>query len=71
MNRAINSTTIDLHTGFGLKVRRQASGVQARTIAALMGVSRSRVSAIEAARYPTRAARERYLEALRRALIEQ
>lgn len=70
MNRSINSATVDVRTGFGLKVRRQSFGVQARTVAALMGVSRSRVSAIEAARYPTRAARERYLDALRRALVE-
>ena len=63
--------TVDATSGFGLKVRRQALGVQARTIARLMGVTRSRVAAIEAARYPTRAARERYLDALRRAAGER
>jgi transcriptional regulator with XRE-family HTH domain len=67
MFRASDRVKIDATTGFGLKVRRQALGVQARTIAELMGVARSRVSAIEGARYPTRAARARYLAALRRA----
>ena len=71
MNRSIDRLTVDATSGFGLKVRRQALGVQARTIARLMGVTRSRVAAIEAARYPTRAARERYLDALRRAAGER
>lgn len=70
MNSSID-TAIDLTTGFGLKVRRQAAGVQARAIARLMGVSRARVATIEAARFPTRAARERYLDALRRAAEER
>ena len=70
MNRSIDRLTVDATSGFGLKVRRQALGVQARTIAQLMGVTRSRVSAIEGARHPTRAARERYLDALRRAAGE-
>jgi predicted transcriptional regulator len=71
VNRATTRLTIDATTGFGLKVRRQALGIQARVIARLMGVSRARVAAIEAARYPTRAARERYLDALRRAAKER
>ncbi len=71
MNRAIDRLTIDTTTGFGLKVRRQALGVQARSVARLMGVSRARIAAIEAARYPTRSARERYLDALRRAAAER
>ena len=62
---------VDATSGFGLKVRRQALGVQARAIAELMGVSRARVAAIEASRFPTRAARERYLDALRRAAAER
>ena len=71
MNRSIDRLTIDTTTGFGLKVRRQALGIQARRIAQLMGVSRSRVAAIEAARYPTRSARQRYLDALQRAAAER
>lgn len=62
---------IDTTSGFGLKVRRQALGVQARAVAEVMGVSRARVAAIEAARRPTSAARERYLDALRRAAGER
>ncbi len=65
MNTSRDRLTIDATTGFGLKVRRLALGIQARDVARLMGVSRARVAAIEAARYPTRAARERYLDALR------
>jgi predicted transcriptional regulator len=71
MNRSIDTAMLDVTTGFGLKVRRQALGVQARTIARLMGVTRSRIGAIEAARYPTRAARQRYLEALQKASAER
>ena len=71
MNRSIDRLLIDTTTGFGLKVHRQALGIQARAIARLMGVSRARVAAIEAARYPTRTARERYLDALRRAVEER
>jgi transcriptional regulator with XRE-family HTH domain len=71
VNRSIDRLTIDTTTGFGLKVRRQALGVQARSVARLMGVSRARVAAIEASRYPTRAARGRYLDALRRAVQER
>lgn len=71
MNRSRDRLTIDTTTGFGLKVRRQAQGIQARVIARCMGVSRARVAAIEAARFPTRAARERYLDALRRAAEER
>jgi predicted transcriptional regulator len=71
VNGSITTITIDATTGFGLKVRRQALGVQARTIAELMGVTRSRVAAIEAARYPTRTARMRYLDALQRASDER
>lgn len=67
MDQSIVRLTGDTTTGFALKVRRQALGVQAQTVAELMGVSGSRVSAIEAARYPTRAARSRYLDALGRA----
>ena len=71
MNRSTDRLMIDATTGFGLKVRRQALGVQARSIARLMAVSRARVAAIEASRLPTRAARMRYLDALRRAADEQ
>lgn len=71
MHRSIDAAMLDVTTGFGLKVRRQALGVQARAIAQLMGVTRSRVAAIEASRFPTRAARERYLEALLRAAGER
>ena len=71
MHRSIDAAMLDVTTGFGLKVRRQALGVQARAIAQLMGVTRSRVAAIEASRFPTRAARERYLEALARAAGER
>ena len=71
MNRSIDRAMLDVSTGFGLKVRRQALGIQARRIAQLMGVTRSRVAAIEAARYPTRAARTRYLDALQRAAAER
>lgn len=71
MNRSIDRLTIDTTSGFGLKVRRQAMGIQARAIARLMGVSRARVATIEAARFPTRAARERYLDALRCAVRER
>lgn len=71
MRRSTDRVTVDATTGFGLKVRRQAVGVQARAIARLMGVSRARVAAIEAARFPTRAARQRYLEALRQAAGER
>lgn len=71
MNKSIDAAILDVTTGFGLKVRRQALGVQARAIAQLMGVTRSRVAAIEASRFPTRAARERYLEALQRAAGER
>lgn len=67
MTKSVDRVTVDATTGFGLKVRRQSLGVQARTVAQLMGVSRARVAAIEASRFPTRAARERYLEALGRA----
>lgn len=67
----MNTAMLDVTTGLGLKVRRQALGLQANTIARLMGVTRSRVAAIEAARYPTRAARARYLDALRRAAQER
>lgn len=71
MHWSTDRLTIDATTGFGLKIRRQALGVQARTIAQLMGVSRARVAAIEAARFPTRAARARYLDALQRAARER
>lgn len=71
MDESIDRLTIDATSGFGLKVRRQALGVQARSIAQLMGVSRARVAAIEASRFPTRAARERYLAALQRAAGER
>jgi predicted transcriptional regulator len=71
VNKSIDTAMLDVTTGFGLKVRRQALGVQATTVARLMGVTRSRVAAIEAARYPTRAARARYLDALRRAAQER
>ena len=71
MDRSIDVAMIDGTTGFGLRVRRQALGVEARAVARQMGVSRSRVAAIEAARYPTRAARARYLDALGRAVAER
>ena len=71
MNRSIDAAMLDVTTGFGLKVRRQALGVQARTIAQYMGVTRSRVGAIEASRLPTRTAQERYLEALEKAAGER
>jgi predicted transcriptional regulator len=71
VDRHMDRVTIDSTSGFGLKVRRQALGVQARTVARLMGVSRTRIAAIEASRIPTRAARERYLDALRRAAAEE
>jgi transcriptional regulator with XRE-family HTH domain len=67
MFQSTNRIAVDATTGFGLKVRRQALGVQACTVAEFMGVSRARVAAIEASRFPTRAARERYIEALGRA----
>jgi predicted transcriptional regulator len=69
MTKLIDRVTVDATTGLGLKVRRQTLGVQARTVAELMGVSRARVAAIEASRFPTRAARQRYLEALARAAV--
>lgn len=51
-------------TGLDLKVRRTAARVKATDLAAQMGVSKSRISAIEREQFPSLEARERYLRAL-------
>lgn len=51
-------------TGIDLKVRRVAADVRLKDLAAVMGVSDSRVSRIEGSRQVTDDAAERYLRAL-------
>lgn len=51
-------------TGMELKLRRIGSRVTGRALAAEMGVTSSRISAIEREAYPTEATVTRYLAAL-------
>ena len=54
-------------TGLGLKLARVGARVKQRPIADAMGVSVSRISAIEREAVVTDATRDRYLDALARA----
>lgn len=62
----MNAPTQPVQTGLDLKIARLRRGVQGKAIAAALGVSKVRVSAIEGAQRPTAAAIERYLAALDR-----
>lgn len=55
-------------TGLDLRLKRVSAGVAQVVVAAAMGVSRSRIQAIEEALRPTRNARRRYLAALEHAV---
>lgn len=51
-------------TGLELKLRRTAARIRGREIAGVMGVTASRVSAIEREAFPTPETQRRYLAAL-------
>lgn len=52
-------------TGLELKLRRMAARVKGQDLAAAMGVTKSRVSAIEREQFPTPETERRYVEALK------
>lgn len=59
-----NVRTLRGMTGLELKLRRVAARVKQQDIAAVMGVTKSRVSGIEREHYPSAEATRRYLAAL-------
>lgn len=59
-----NVRTLHGVTGLELKLRRMAARVKGQDLAAAMGVTKSRVSAIEREGFPTEEIQRRYLGAL-------
>lgn len=63
--RTMTESTVPAHSGLDLKVARTRARVKAKQIAIAMGVSSSRVAALEREAVVTSEAADRYLRALR------